>query len=74
MKRLLGSHDTQRKKYCGVDTHMWSAPVEDLSQWRDEGAIFTYFTGGKWDIMYAPDGRATVRCTYQGKVKIYQIN
>lgn len=20
---IIGSHDTQRKKYCGVDTHMW---------------------------------------------------
>ena len=23
--------------YCGPDIRMWSAPVEDLSSWRDEG-------------------------------------
>jgi hypothetical protein len=34
---------------------MWSAPVEDLSQWRDEGPIFTYQINGRWDVMYAPD-------------------
>jgi len=28
----------------------------------------------KWDEKPVTDGRATVRCTYQGKVKIYQIN
>jgi len=34
---------------------MWSAPIEDLTSWRDEGAIFTYPMDGKWDVMYAPD-------------------
>ena len=34
---------------------MWSAPIEDLSSWRDEGAIFTYEVDGQWDVMYAPD-------------------
>ena len=34
---------------------MWSAPVEDLSQWRDEGPIFSWFVNGEWDTMYAPD-------------------
>ena len=34
---------------------MWSAPVEDLSQWRDEGPIFSHYVNGKWDTMYAPD-------------------
>ena len=34
---------------------MWSAPVEDLSQWRDEGPIFTHFVDGQWDTMFAPD-------------------
>lgn len=34
---------------------MWSAPVEDLSQWRDEGPIFTWFVDGQWDTMFAPD-------------------
>ena len=28
---------------------------EDLSQWRDEGPIFTYYVDGQWDVMYAPE-------------------
>ncbi len=52
---VVGSHDTLYDFYCGADTRMWSAPVEDLSDWRDEGAIFTLEKEGLWDIMYAPD-------------------
>lgn len=53
---ITGSHDTQLKAYCGVDVHQWSAPVENLNDWRDEGAIFTYKShGDKGDIFYAPD-------------------
>jgi hypothetical protein len=29
--------------------------VEDLSDWRDEGSIFTYYIDEQWDVMYAPD-------------------
>lgn len=57
---IVGSHDVHYTKYCGNDVRMWSAPVEDLSQWRDEGPIFTWFTGGQWDTMYAPDLVETV--------------
>ena len=52
---IVGSHDLRFSSYCGPDIRMWSAPVEDLSSWRDEGAIFTYQVDGKWDVMYAPD-------------------
>lgn len=52
---IIGSHDTRMDSYCGADIRMWSAPVEDLSSWRDDGAIFTYQVDGKWDVMYAPD-------------------
>lgn len=52
---IIGSHDTSLDKYCGADIRMWSAPVEDLTAWRDEGPIFTYKYDGKWDVMYAPD-------------------
>lgn len=52
---IVGSHDTHNSKYCGVDVHMWSAPVEDLNLWREEGAVFTYHVNGQWDTMYAPD-------------------
>ena len=52
---IIGSHDVRFKSYCGPDIRAWSAPVEDLSNWRDEGPIFTYPIGGQWDVMYAPD-------------------
>ena len=52
---IIGSHDTSFDRYCGSDIRMWSAPVDDLTDWRDEGAIFTYSVGGEWDIMYAHD-------------------
>ena len=52
---IIGSHDVSVNQYCGADIRMWSAPVEDLTQWRDEGPIFTYQVDGQWDIMYAPD-------------------
>lgn len=53
---IIGSHDLKYDAYCGADIRMWSAPVEDLSSWRDEGPIFTFQNKkGEWDIMYAPD-------------------
>lgn len=52
---IIGSHDTKFTEYCGADDRMWSAPVEDLTQWRDEGSIFSYHVNGQWDVMYAPD-------------------
>lgn len=57
---IIGSHDTSYDKYCGLDIRMWSAPVEDLSQWRDEGPLFSHYVNGQWDIMYAPDLVETV--------------
>ena len=52
---IVGSHDVSFRGYCGPDTRIWSAPVEDLSAWRDEGPVFTYKAGNQWDVMYAPD-------------------
>ena len=52
---IVGSHDVNYSAYCGPDIRLWSAPVEDLSQWRDEGPIVTHFVDGQWDTMYAPD-------------------
>ena len=52
---IIGSHDLRVDGYCGPDIRMWSAPVEDLTDWRDDGPIFTYQHDGKWDVMYAPD-------------------
>ena len=66
---IIGSHDVNYSAYCGPDIRMWSAPVEDLSQWRDEGPIFTWYVDGQWDTMYAPDlvcttDRVTGKKTY----------
>lgn len=66
---IIGSHDVKNTEYCGPDIRMWSAPVEDLSQWRDEGAIFTHYVDGQWDTMFAPDlvevkDKATGKKTY----------
>ena len=66
---IIGSHDTNYLAYCGSDIRMWSAPVEDLSQWRDEGPIFTWYVDGQWDTMFAPDlvevkDKATGKKTY----------
>jgi len=52
---IIGSHDTRFDGYCGPDISAWSAPVENLNNWRDEGSIFTYKIDGQWDTMYAPD-------------------
>jgi arabinoxylan arabinofuranohydrolase len=52
---IIGSHDVRGNSYCGPDIRQWSAPVEDLSSWRDEGSIFTYKISNQWDVMYAPD-------------------
>lgn len=52
---IIGSHDLRMTSYCGPDIRIWSAPVEDLSSWRDEGPAFTYQIDGQWDVMYAPD-------------------
>ncbi len=52
---IIGSHDLRHTSYCGPDIRMWSAPVEDLTNWTDEGPIFTYNIQDQWDVMYAPD-------------------
>ena len=52
---IIGSHDVRANSYCGPDIRAWSTPVEDLTQWRDDGPIFTYPIEGQWDVMYAPD-------------------
>lgn len=52
---IIGSHDVRATSYCGPDIRAWSAPVEDLTEWRDEGPIFTYKINNQWDVMFAPD-------------------
>lgn len=52
---IVGSHDVTAEGYCGMDTRIWSAPLEDLSEWRDEGSVFSYEVDGQFDVFYAPD-------------------
>ena len=52
---IYGSHDVRYSSYCGPDIRAWSAPVEDLTNWRDEGSVFKYNISGQWDVFYAPD-------------------
>ena len=52
---IIGSHDVRFNSYCGPDIRAWSAPVEDLTNWRDEGPLFLYPIDNQWDVMYAPD-------------------
>ena len=52
---VTGSHDTRVESYCGQDDRQWSAPVENLADWRDEGPVFTYCENGNWSTIYAPD-------------------
>jgi len=66
---IIGSHDVRYDSYCGPDIHAWSAPVEDLNNWVDEGPIFTYNVDGQWDVMYAPD---LVEVVENGK-KVYYL-
>ena len=61
---VYGSHDDLITEYCGRDQVVWSAPVEDLTQWRYDGEIFSVKKNakgellnreGKGDVLYAPD-------------------
>lgn len=38
---IYGSHDNLVTDYCGLDQVVWSAPVEDLTDWRYDGVCFT---------------------------------
>ena len=61
---IYGSHDNLVTAYCGRDQVVWSAPVEDLSQWRYDGIILVVDKNAKGepfdsastaDVLYAPD-------------------
>jgi len=61
---LYGSHDMLKTVYCGLDQVVWSAPVEDMGQWRYDGVIFQsrldaqgkpLNPNGAGDLLYAPD-------------------
>ena len=53
---VYGSHDNLIQFYCGRDQVVWSAPVENLKDWRYDGIIFVSKkdANGKW---LAPIGK-----------------
>ncbi len=74
---VYGSHDDLVTEYCGRDQVVWSAPVEDLNNWRYDGTIFVSdknangepFRGGRADVLYAPD--VAVKTLPNGKKQYY---
>ena len=61
---VYGSHDNLINYYCGRDQVVWSAPVENLRDWRLDGVIFENKKNAKGeylypdsvgDVLYAPD-------------------
>ncbi len=75
---VYGSHDNEIVAYCGRDQVVWSAPVDDLSNWRYDGIIFRSVTDangellnpdGKGDILFAPD--VAVKTDADGKKWYY---
>lgn len=49
---LYGSHDLLRTEYCGRDYVVWSAPVNDLTDWKCHGVSYRAADDA---ILYAPD-------------------
>ena len=61
---IYGSHDNLKTMYCGRDQVVWSAPVDNLSQWRYDGIILVVDKNAKGepfdsastaDVLFAPD-------------------
>ncbi len=75
---IYGSHDNLKTMYCGRDQVVWSAPVENLSQWRYDGVILVvdknakgepFDSAGTADVLFAPD--VTLVCDSTGKKTYY---
>ncbi|GAA4852370.1 hypothetical protein GCM10023221_35120 [Luteimicrobium xylanilyticum] len=68
---IYGSHDINKTSYCGTDLVLWSAPVDDLNDWRYEGKIFEYTAPGAStaDTFYAPDIAAVDEKQADGSTK-----
>ena len=69
---IYGSHDNLKTMYCGRDQVVWSAPVENLSQWRYDGVILVVDKNAKSepfdsaktaDVLFAPDVTFTTDST-----------
>ena len=49
------SEDIKQTHYCGYAVILWSAPVDDLTQWTYHGPVFKSTVQGVRDTIYAPD-------------------
>lgn len=61
---IYGSHDNLKTMYCGRDQVVWSAPIDDLNNWRYDGVILVVDKDAKGepfdsaktaDVLFAPD-------------------
>ena len=61
---VYGSHDTLASGYCGPDHVVWSAPVDDLTDWRHDGVAFqiSQLTG----LTFTPEGGTQKTYTASG--------
>lgn len=75
---IYGSHDSIIKDYCGREQVVWSASVNDLTNWRYDGIIFKSVIGpdgrplnsdSKGDVLFAPD--VTMKIGKDGKKEYY---
>lgn len=75
---IYGSHDSLKDSYCGREQVVWSAPVNDLGNWRYDGVIFRSLTDrdgklldkeSKGDVLFAPD--VAVRMGKDGKKEYF---
>ena len=49
---VYGSHDIERREYCGRNYVVWSAPVTDLTDWSRHGVSYeTHYDS----VLFAPD-------------------
>lgn len=80
---IYGSHDALVDTYCGKDQVAWSAPVENLNDWRFEGTILTVTKNakgenlhedGSGDLLYAPDVTMTVDANGKKTYWLYPNN
>jgi len=49
---VYGSHDIARTEYCGNNQVVWSAPVDDLTDWTCHGVCYE---ASDKSILFAPD-------------------
>ncbi len=49
---VYGSHDTEKTQYCGRDYVVWSAPADDLTNWKCHGSCYH---AADDSVLFAPD-------------------